>query len=193
MTSDRRPGRPAVRLRSAAGRGAGARLLYACGDGSIKPAGSTDPSDLDYTVVDGSITDKRMGSVLTIHGVVPNFPVPEEVEAPDGVEAYVLVDVTLATGGEISATTGPTDFTLQSPTGDPLLADTTLAAALAASTFWPLEELTRGESQRGWVAFPLTWETLDGAVFVMTRPAEAALDNGLALEAAEFQIPLVAP
>lgn len=193
MTSDRRLGRPAVRLRSAACLVAGTLVLASCGDGSIRPAASTDPSDLDYTAVDGSITDKRMGSVLTINGVVPNFPVPDGIDAPDGVEAYVLVDVTLATGGEISATTGPTDFTLQSPTGDPLLADTTLADALAGSTFWPLEELTRGESQRGWVAFPLTWETLDGAVFVMTRPAEAALDNGLALEAAEFQIPLVAP
>lgn len=190
MTRERRRGRGAVRPRTVVSALTVALALTACGDGRIAPARSTDPGDLDYTEVTSSITDSQMESTVTIHGLVPNFPVPEGVDAPDGVEAYVLVDLTLATGAQIAATTGPTDFQLQSASGDPLLADPSLDVALTSATFWPLEELTKGQSQRGWVAFPLTWETLDGAVFVMTRPAEAVLDNGLALESAEFQVPL---
>ncbi|MEP7795504.1 hypothetical protein [Sanguibacter sp. 25GB23B1] len=194
MTRETRRGRAAVRPHavSSALTVALTLTLTACGDGRITPARSSAPDDLDYTEVAGSITDKQMQSTVTINGLVPNFPVPEGVDAPDGVEAYVLVDVTLSTGSEIAATTGPTDFQLQSASGDPLLADPSLEVALTSATFWPLEELTKGQSQRGWVAFPLTWDTLDGAVFVMTRPSEAALDNGLALEAAEFQVPLSA-
>lgn len=171
---------------------AAAAALAGCGDTTITAARSSDPARLDYTTVGSSITDKQMQSTVTINGLVPNFPVPDGFEGPDDVRALVLVDVTLTTGSTYSATTGPGDFQLQSPSGDPLLADTTVDLALTESTFWPLEDLTKGQSQRGWVAFPLTWDTLDGAVFVMTRPAEATLDNGASLETAEFQVPLAA-
>lgn len=192
MAREPRRDAPAVRARalSAVSVLAVATALAGCGDTTITAARSSDPAKLDYTAVASSITDKQMQSTVTINGLVPNFPVPEGFEGPDDVRALVLVDVTLTTGSTYTATTGPADFQLQSPSGDALIADTTVDLALTEATFWPLEELTKGQSQRGWVAFPLTWDTLDGAVFVMTRPAEATLDNGVSLDEAEFQVPL---
>ncbi|PFG32669.1 DUF4352 domain-containing protein [Sanguibacter antarcticus] len=192
MTREPQPGRAAVRARVAVSILTVTFVVAACGDGQIVPARSAAVDSLDYATVDRSITDSRTGSTVTINGLVPNFPVPGGLDISDAVKAFVLVDVTLSTGADVAATTGPSDFRLQSAAGDSVQTSPSLDVALTSATFWPLEDLAPGQSQRGWVAFPLTWDTLDGAVFVMTRPAESTLANGLVLEPEDFQVSLSA-
>lgn len=163
--------------------------LTACGSAGLEPADSTSPEDLTYVELATTIRDRVADREVVVHGVVTNFPAPGSDEVPEDVDTLVLVDLTVTTSADLPGEIGPSSFELHSGAGEPLLALTTVDAALTDSTFWPLVASSSTRTQRGWLAFPMSWDTLSGVELVLVRPGTAA-DPGADGEVAEFSVPL---
>lgn len=170
--------------------------LSGCGTADLVPAGSLDPGDLRRVEVGATLRDPETERSVTVNALVTNFPVPEDyAPAEEGTDVpdptvVVLVDLSVVAGDLYPSIAQPSDFRLRSGDGETAEAVTTLGASLTEATLWPLEELTAGGSQRGWVAFPVAWDSLAGAELVMTRPANITTTEGQTLEPDQFVVPL---
>ncbi|SDD61389.1 hypothetical protein SAMN05216410_3572 [Sanguibacter gelidistatuariae] len=172
---------------------AGAIALTGCGPVDLVPADSTDASALRHREVGATAHDETIGRSATINAVVTNFPVPTGFEAADGApspDVFVVVDLSVVAGDVYPSVVQPSNFLLRSAAGDVVEPVTTIDTALTDATLWPLGEITSGHTQRGWVAYPVTWDTVVGAELVMTRPDNITDENGDKLPAEQFVVPL---
>lgn len=170
-----------------------ATALTGCGPADLVPADSTDASALRHREVGATVHDETIGRTATIHAVVTNFPVPDGFEAADGAttpDVFVVVDLSVEAGDVYPSVVQPSNFLLRSASGDVVEPVTTIEAALTDATLWPLGEITSGHSQRGWVAYPVTWDTVVGAELIMNRPGNITDEDGEKLPVEEFVVPL---
>ena len=167
--------------------------LTGCGPADLVPADSTEASALRHREVGATARDETIGRTATVHAVVTNFPVPADYEPADGEttpDVFVVVDLGVVAGDKYPSVAQPSDFHLRSAAGDVVEPVTTIESALTGATLWPLGEITSGSAQRGWVAYPVTWDTVVGAELVMTRPDNITDENEEMLPVELFVVPL---
>lgn len=191
-----------MRTSHQAGRGRAALLglalaasiaLTGCGPVDLVAPDTTDPSALRHREVGATATDPTIGRSATVNAVVTNFPVPADYEAADDAppaDVFVLVDLSVVAGDVYPSVVQPSNFLLRSASGDVVEPVTTIEVALTGATLWPLGEVTSGGSQRGWIAYPVTWDTVVGAELIMNRPDNITDDNGETLPVEQFVLPL---
>lgn len=167
--------------------------LAGCGPVDLVPADSTDSGALRHREVGATVRDPVVGRSARVNGVVTNFPVPAGFEPPGDTpppNVFVLVDLSVVGGNLPPSVVQPTDFLLRTADGAVVEPVTTISTALTEATLWPLGEVASGQSQRGWVAYPVTWDTVAGVNLVMNRPDNIRDSNGIALPAEQFVVAL---
>lgn len=157
--------------------------LSACGD---------DPETLSHVAVDRTVVDAETSQTTTVHGYVPDIAPPVGFDVPEGVDdpVIVAVDVTVSVGPDRTFSVRRGDFELRTSSGEVSAALTTVDRTLQDESLWPLTETRSGSTQRGWLAFAVDRDAVDGATLVAHRPDAMTVDGAGSLAAAALDVPL---